>query len=74
MNNMENLALSNQDLFNEIVERGRHEGALEQEAFHQLVETVLEEHQDVGELDKDQDIELMEDELKARWAEYQGNM
>ncbi|MFH1712497.1 MAG: hypothetical protein ABH846_04670 [Patescibacteria group bacterium] len=67
----ENLAMSNQEIFDEIVERGIAEGVGDQEAFHQLVETVLEQHQDVGELDKDQNVELKEDVLKARWPEYQ---
>jgi len=66
--------MSNQEIFDEIIERGIQSGVTDQEAYNQLVETVLEEHQDVGELDKDQNIELKEDVLKARWNEFKSEL
>ncbi|MCH8049463.1 hypothetical protein IH979_02005 [Patescibacteria group bacterium] len=70
----ENLAMSNQELFEEVVQRGIAQGVAEQEGYNQLVETVLEEHREVGELDEDQNIELKEDLLKSRWPEYQAEL
>ncbi|MFH1632205.1 MAG: hypothetical protein ABIA47_04315 [bacterium] len=67
---MQNLSTSNQELFDEIVERATEEGVADQEAFNQLVESMLEDKSGVGELDVDQDIESMEDAIKARWDEY----
>ncbi|MDP2631493.1 MAG: hypothetical protein Q8P30_01850 [Candidatus Uhrbacteria bacterium] len=66
----ENLATSNQELFEEVVELAIANGVADREAFDQLVETVLEEHREVGELSADQPIEDMEDAIKARWDEF----
>ena len=66
--------MSNQELFEEVVQRGIAQGVAEQEGYNQLVETVLEEHREVGELDEDQNIELKEDLLKSRWPEYQAEL
>lgn len=67
----ENLAISEQELFDEIVEQGLEQGVANQEAFEQLVENTLNDRLDVGELDKDEDTEGMEDRIKARWSEYE---
>lgn len=67
----ENLMTSDQDLFEEIVERGIAEGVADQEGFNQLVSDIIEEHRRVEELADDQDLEGDEDALQARWPEYQ---
>lgn len=67
----ENLISSDQNLFEEIVERGIAEGVADQEAYNQLVSDTIEEHRRVVELHDDQDLEGDEDVLQARWPEYQ---
>ncbi len=67
----ENLAISEQELFDEITDRAIDEGVTDAEAFGQLVEAVINEHIDAGELDKDDDTEGMEDRIKDRWGEFE---
>lgn len=67
----ENLMMSDQDLFEEIVDRGIAEGVNNQEAYNQLVADVIEQHRRWGEMHDDQDLEGDEDALQARWPEYE---
>lgn len=59
-----------QDLFTEIIDRGLAEGVADREAFSQLVSDVIIAKRSVGELHDDNDLEALEDELKARWPEF----
>ena len=67
----ENLAKSDQELFEEVVEKALAEGVANREAFEQMVDDVLEGHRRWMELDDDQNIEEKEEKLKARWPEYE---
>lgn len=67
----ENLAKTDQELFEEVVEKSLAEGVADREAFEQMVDDVLEGHRRWMELDDDQNIEEKEEKLKARWPEYE---
>lgn len=62
--------LTTQDLYEEIADLARGQGAGEQGAWNELVDEVVDSYLDLGELDKDQDIEGMKDVLKAKWEAY----
>ena len=61
-------------IFEEIVERGLVDSAFNREAFFDLVEEVLEEHREVGEIHDDQNYEAYETQLKERWPEYESRV
>lgn len=66
----ENLIFNLQDIFEEIVEEGMNQGVNTEEAYHQLVDDVIEEHRRVRELHDDQNLEGYITQLKTRWADY----
>lgn len=68
---MENLTFDLNQVFNEIITRLEEQGSFDQEAYFDMVEEVLEEKREVGELDDDQNIEEYEDKLRHRWPEAQ---
>lgn len=68
---MKNLAISSQELFEEILERGRLDGINNIEAYKELVENVIEAHRAVGELHEDNNLEGMETILNERWGEFE---
>ncbi len=57
-------------VFEEIVERGKMELISSHEAFDTMVEETLEEFVDHDEIDVDSDTEGMESHLNGRWEEY----
>ncbi|MBU0645903.1 hypothetical protein KJ611_00270 [Patescibacteria group bacterium] len=65
------LMLDREQLFQEIVENGRAQGVVDQEAYHSLVDSMVEGHLEVGEYDKDQALPELIEDLKARWSDYQ---
>jgi hypothetical protein len=67
----ENLAMSVQELFEEVVQRGITDGVTGNEAYEMLVDEVLEDHLAVAEMHDDQDTEGWADALKARYGEYE---
>lgn len=66
---MENLTFDLQHVFQEILTRMETQGIFSQEAYFDLVEEVLEERREMGELSDDDDIEEYEDQLRHRWEE-----
>lgn len=59
------------ELFNEIVERGRDMTVHTKEEYDSVVEDILNDEVDLGEVDVDDDTEGYEEHLKARFDEYQ---
>ena len=58
-------------VFDEIVDRGRQNGIFDREAYRDLIEEVLYEHQgEEGELSTDANVQLRVEGLKARFDEY----
>lgn len=68
---MQNLTFNLDDVFKSILARMETQGTFTQEAYNDLVEEVLQEKLDIGELDPDDDTEEYEDQLRARWPEAQ---
>lgn len=67
----ENLSHNLEDLFQEAVNTGRENGIVNQEAYHSLVDQIIEDHRRVGEIHDDESTEGMEQQLKNRWPDYQ---
>lgn len=62
--------LNRDELFRELVELAKEEGVTSQEMWNELVDEVLDSHLDIGELDKDQDLEGIKVQLNEMWPEY----
>jgi hypothetical protein len=71
---IENLATSDQEIFEDVCDQGIAAGVTTQEAFNELVDEVIEAHREVGELADDQDLIGDEAAIKARWGEYQDRL
>jgi len=65
-----NIVFELEPIFNEIVERGREQGITEHEAFKDLVEEVLYEHESVGEIHDDTNLKNRVNALLDRFPEY----
>lgn len=70
----EAITLDANQIFDEIVARGKAELIVHKEAYDSLVEEVIEAHIDLGELNVDDDTEGWETQLKDRWDEYQARI
>lgn len=66
-----NLSFTPEDMFREVVARGREQGVTDQAAYNYLVEEVIEEHRKVGEMHTDDPTEDFERHLQGRWKDYQ---
>jgi hypothetical protein len=62
--------LTTEDLYEEISDLARDQGVSSKEQWDEMVEDVVEDHLELGELDLDQDTEGIKDTLKARWGAY----
>jgi hypothetical protein len=67
---VEYLDVDREGLFEEIVETGREEGVTEQEAYNELIDTVIEDHRRVGEMHDDSSYEGIKEALRERWPDY----
>ena len=67
---IENLIFSEDELFERLVEEGLAAGVSDKEGYESLVEGLLEDMLDFGELNDDQNLEAHETNLKTRWPEY----
>lgn len=68
---IENLTFDKTKLWNEIIERGRAEAVTTQESFDSLVDEILTEHLDVGEMSPDQNYDQILESFQGRWVEFQ---
>lgn len=68
---MDNLTFSEEEIFERIVEEGMMQGIAGEEAYHSLVDEVVDDMLRMGELDEDQNIEGHLTHLKARFAEFE---
>lgn len=66
---MENLDITLNAIFNTILERRQSQGAFSHEEYADLVDEVLEEKREVGEIDDDYDFEQAKEALLAKWRE-----
>jgi hypothetical protein len=68
---MENLDLNLEELYTEIKERAESEGALTRDEWDDLVDEVLEDKRDAGEMHDDDDWAEITDALKSRYEEME---
>lgn len=66
---MENLDFVLNEVFNTVLERRQLQGSFTQEEYVDLVEEVLEEKRELGEIDDDDDLNQAKEALEARWPE-----
>ncbi|MEO5927881.1 MAG: hypothetical protein ABIO72_04125 [Patescibacteria group bacterium] len=62
--------LNRDELFRELVELAKEEGVTSQEMWNELVDELLDSHLNIGEMDKDQDLEGLKVQLNGMWEEY----
>lgn len=62
--------LTLEDLFSEIGDLARDQGVASKEQWDELVEDIIEDHLDLGELDLDQDTEGMKEVLSSRFGAW----
>ena len=66
---MEDFHFDLHEVFNTIINRLQDEGAFDREAYNDMVEEVLEEKVEMGELSIDDDIEVYQVQLRTRWPD-----
>ena len=59
------------DLYEEVVERAKEQGVTTEEQWNDIVEAILAERADWGEVDIDDDVVGMRDALNLRWKEFE---
>lgn len=69
----ENLTFNLNAVFKDILGRMEEEGAYSREVYDDLIDQVLEEKREIGELDTDDDIEEYKEKLKMRWPEAEAS-
>ncbi len=62
--------MTEDELFEQIVERGELDMVLDKEGYDSIVESVINDNIDIGGLDLDQNTEGQETHLKSRFDEY----
>jgi uncharacterized protein YihD (DUF1040 family) len=62
--------LSRGELYKEIADLAREQGVTSQDDWNELCDEVIDDHLELGELDKDQDIGGMQEALHAAWETY----
>lgn len=70
---MENFNITLGAIFNTVIERRQSQGAFSREEYADLVDEVLEEKREVGEIDDDFDFKQAKEALLARWKEIHDN-
>ncbi len=60
-----------EDLLGEVTERARENGVSSQEGWNELVEEILEEHINWGEMDIDDDITTIREALQEGWVKFE---
>ena len=68
---VEFLGFSVEDLSEEVVERARENGVASKEAWDELVEEILDEHINWGEVDIDDDVTAIREALQERWKAFE---
>lgn len=63
-----------EELFETVCEEGALQGIVEQPAYFDLVDEIIEDLRSEAELDTDQNLDMHADHLKARFAEYQSRL
>lgn len=70
---MDNIDVTISEIFNIILERRQSQGAFTHDEYLDLIDEVLEEKREVGEIDDDFDVEQAKEDLASRWDEISAN-
>lgn len=65
------LTVDPQEIFDDVISRGREAGVADQEAYNELCDDVVTERLEVGEMDEDGPTIMLVGQLKNRWPDYQ---
>lgn len=71
---MHNLTFDLDALFRSIVSRMEEESTFTHEAYNDLVDEMIEDKIDIGEIDPDDDVEEYKEQLRARWPEAEESL
>lgn len=70
---MDNITFDLNQVFHDVLARMQEEGVFEHEAYIDMVDEVLEEKIELGELSIDDDIEIFKEQLRARWPDAEAS-
>jgi hypothetical protein len=68
------LTFSEEELFETIVEEGIAQGVVDEPAYFDLIDEIIEDLRREAELNDDQNLQGHADHLKSRFAEYQSRI
>jgi hypothetical protein len=68
---MDNLAFTTDDLYEEVKTKAREEGAMTREAWHEIVDEVLDDKTEFQEMDDDEDLAQLREALQARYSDFE---
>lgn len=60
-----------EDLHQEVIERAQENGVTDEEGWKEMVEIILDEHINWGEVDIDDDVEGMRETLQEKWKKFE---
>ncbi len=67
---MDNLAFTVDDLYEEVKEKAREEGAMSREDWHEMVDEVLDDKFEFQEIHDDEDVAQLKEALQARYDDF----
>lgn len=68
------LSYSREGLFQEALEKGKQAGVFNMDAFHEMIEEMIESHRELGEIGDDDPTEGLEDWMEEFWPRYQSEL
>ncbi len=71
---MENIDLNIETLYGEVKERAEAEGAASREEWNDLVQEVLDEKREFGEIHDDEDVSELREVLQARYEDFESGV
>ncbi|MFA6018472.1 MAG: hypothetical protein WCT28_01465 [Patescibacteria group bacterium] len=71
---MQNIEFSEEELFETICDEGRIQGIVDEPAYFDLVDEIIEDLRRESELGSDQNLEGHAEHLKTRFSEYQARL
>jgi len=67
----QNLSYNQEDLFQQIIKSGRQQAATTRESYHDIIDEVIEDHRELGEINDDNPTIDMREQLRGRWGDYE---
>ncbi len=69
---MENLTFDIDELYRDAKERAVAEGVATQEEWSDIIDMVIQDREEFGEVHEDEELSAVKEQLKARFDEYKG--